>query len=64
MTARSEPSGTKAAKRSPGVGAGKITVYVGGSAAPPPHGALPEGQVIFAVAQVAAGIVDHAGEVP
>ncbi|MFI6907051.1 CU044_5270 family protein [Nonomuraea sp. NPDC050394] len=43
---------------------GGRTVYVGGSASPPPYGALPEGEVIFAVAQVAAGIVDHAGEVP
>ncbi|MFE0155120.1 hypothetical protein ACFWY5_48835 [Nonomuraea sp. NPDC059007] len=44
---------------------GGRTVYVGGSAAPPPYGgALPEGEVIFAVAQVAAGIVDHAGDVP
>ncbi|MEU7900744.1 CU044_5270 family protein [Nonomuraea sp. NPDC049152] len=41
---------------------GGRTVYLGGSTSP--YGELPEGEVIFSVAQVAVGIVDHAGEVP
>ncbi|MFI9560356.1 CU044_5270 family protein [Nonomuraea endophytica] len=43
---------------------GGRTVYVGGSASPSPYGELPKGEVIFSVAQVAAGIVDQAGQVP
>ncbi|MFI6602755.1 hypothetical protein ACIBHX_41435 [Nonomuraea sp. NPDC050536] len=43
---------------------GARRVYVGGSKSQSPYGKLPQGEVVFSVAQVAVGIVDHAGDVP
>ncbi|MFF3668508.1 hypothetical protein [Microtetraspora malaysiensis] len=39
-------------------------VYVGESKSQSPYGKLAEGEVVFSVAQVTGGIVDHAGDVP